>query len=109
MDPTLDCSGSPSSRIESAHKENIAKEGERCGHKGSNLSGRREVPGSDYVADASAGGGGRRRDCVVMMDGVVSAGQVGDVQELMGSIDTLSVKERQMSLKKSHQKWKRQT
>ena len=61
------------------------------------------------MADASAGGGGRRRDCVVMMDGVVSAGQVGDVQELMGSIDTLSVKERQMSLKKSHQKWKRQT
>ena len=59
------------------------------------------------MADASAGGGGRRRDCVVMMDGVVSAGQVGDVQELMGSIDTLSVKERQMSLKKSHQKWNR--
>ena len=44
-----------------------------------------------------------------MMDGVVIAGEVYHVQELMGSIDTLSVKERQMSLKKSHQKWKRQT
>ena len=40
----------------------------------------------DAVADAPAAGGGRRRDCVVMMDGVVIAGQVNDVQELMGPI-----------------------
>ena len=29
MDPTLDCSGSQSSQMESAHKENIVKEAER--------------------------------------------------------------------------------
>ena len=47
MDPTLDCSGSQGSQMESVHKENIVKEAERCGDKGSNLSGRREFPGSD--------------------------------------------------------------
>ena len=40
----------------------------------------------DAVADAPAAGGGRRPDCVVMMDGVVIAGQVTDVRELMGPI-----------------------
>ena len=38
----------------------------------------------DAEVDAPAAGGGRRRDCVAMMDGVVIAGQVDDVQELMG-------------------------
>ena len=40
----------------------------------------------DAVADAPAATGGRRRDCVVMMDGVFIAGQVNDVQKLMGPI-----------------------
>ena len=40
----------------------------------------------DAEVDAPAAGGGRKRDCVVMMDGVVIAGQVDDVQELMGPI-----------------------
>ena len=35
------------SQMESAHKEDIVKEAERCGDMGSNLSGRREFPGSD--------------------------------------------------------------
>ena len=53
---------------------------------------RRRVPNplagsaSEAVAEAPAAAGGRRRDCVVMMDGVVIAGQVNDVQELMGPI-----------------------
>ena len=40
----------------------------------------------DAVADAPAAAGGRRRDCVVMMDGMVIAGHVSDVETLMRPI-----------------------
>ena len=43
-------------------------------------------PAGDAVADAPAAAGGRRRDCVVMMDGMVIAGHVNDVQTLMRPI-----------------------
>ena len=38
------------------------------------------------VADAPAAAGGRKRDCVVMMDGMVIAGHVSDVETLIRPI-----------------------
>ena len=43
-------------------------------------------PAGDAVADVPAAASGRRRDCVAMMDGMVIAGQVNDVQTLMRPI-----------------------
>ena len=80
----LSQSGNPS-----AHR---GDPGGRARSRTPHLSPPRPVPTSpagsagDAVADVPAAASGRRRDCVVMMDGMVIAGHVNDVQMLMRPI-----------------------